>query len=244
MTEKMKIDITFNFYTDANGGDPDSTSPTLRSYHKILWSKSLPNGQSFELDNKKSGAYLYHKSEFGEFNLGSDAITHSYRNQTRKQWLIKQIPNEANELFDIGSTIGAYALFPKNKIDNKFTINQARGINSLIDDRFDLTLECIRLFYSGKQNPLNDTFLRYKDFFDLFENFIGYIDFFLLNDLIDENENIKFYLPFDNFKTRPTFADIEEYLTYKKRVMDFINARNKRIDNYAYKQTTEQNASH
>jgi len=104
----MKIDITFNVYTDANGGDPDSTSPTLRSYHKILWSKPLPNGQVLELDNKKSGAYLYHKSELGEFNLGSDAITHSYRNQTRKQWLIKQIPNEVNELFDIGSTIGAY----------------------------------------------------------------------------------------------------------------------------------------
>jgi hypothetical protein len=69
----------------------------------------------------------------------------------------------------------------------------------------------------------------------LFENFKGYIDFFLLNDLIDENENIKFYLLFDNFKTRPTFADIEEYLIYKKGVMDFIKARNKRIDNYAYK---------
>ncbi|MFW6020332.1 MAG: DUF6994 family protein, partial [Bacteroidales bacterium] len=41
----MKIDITFNVYKDANGGDPDSASPTLRSYHKILWSKSLPNGQ-------------------------------------------------------------------------------------------------------------------------------------------------------------------------------------------------------
>jgi len=103
----MKLDFTFNVYTDANGGDPDSTSPTLRSYHKLLWSKPLPNGQTFELDNKKSGTYLYHKSELGEFNLGSDAITHSYRNQTRKQWLIKQIPNEVNELFDIGSTIGA-----------------------------------------------------------------------------------------------------------------------------------------
>jgi hypothetical protein len=47
-----------------------------------------------------------------------------------------------------------------------------------------------------------------------------------------------------NFKTKPTFADIEEYLTYKKGVMDFIKARNKRIDNYANQQTTEQNASH
>ncbi|MFN5735818.1 MAG: DUF6994 family protein, partial [Flavobacteriales bacterium] len=55
----MKLDITFNVYTDANGGDPDSTSPTLRSYHKLLWSKPLPNGHFFELDNKKSGTYLY-----------------------------------------------------------------------------------------------------------------------------------------------------------------------------------------
>ena len=78
----------------------------------------------------------------------------------------------------------------------------------------------------------------------MFDNFKGYIDFFLLNDLVDENENIKFYLPFDNFKTKPTFADVQEYLTYKKGVMDFIKARNKRIDNYANKKTTEQNASH
>lgn len=146
----MQIDTTFNVYTDANGGDPDSTSPTLRTYHKYLWSKPLPNYKLFELDNKKSGSYLYHKSEIGEFNLGSDAITHSYRNQKRKQWLIKQIPNEVNELFEIGSTIGAYTLFPKNKIDNKFTINQARGVNSLIDDRFDFGVHTAFLFRTTK----------------------------------------------------------------------------------------------
>ena len=240
----MKIDITFNVYTDANGGDPDRTSPTLRSYHKMLWSKKLPNGEYFELTDKKSRRYLYHNSERGEYLLGSDAITHSYRNHKRKKELIQQIQDEVKELFDTGSTIGAYTLFPNNKVDNQHTINQARGVNSLIDDRFDLTLECIRLFYAGQQSPLNDTFLRYKDFFNLFDNFKGYIDFFLLNDLVDENENIKFYLPFDNFKTRPTFADIDEYLTYKKKVMDFIKARNKRIDNYANQQTTEQNANH
>lgn len=71
----MKLDIAFNVYTDANGGDPDSTSPTLRSYHKLLWSKPLPNGRTFELDNKKSGTYLYHKSELG--NLPS----YSYRGE-------------------------------------------------------------------------------------------------------------------------------------------------------------------
>jgi hypothetical protein len=36
------IDIEYDLRSDANGGDPDSTSPTLRQYHKILWSKPLP----------------------------------------------------------------------------------------------------------------------------------------------------------------------------------------------------------
>ena len=226
------MDISFNFYSDANGGDPDSTSPTLKKYHKLLWNKALPNGTQFELTDKKNGAYLYHNSEHGEFNLGSDAITHSYKNQTRKQWLVRQIPNEVDELFDTGSTIGAYTLFPRNKIDNKFTINQARGINSLIDDRFDLTLECIRLFYLGQASPLYDTFLRYKSFFDLFDSFSGYVQFFLLDDLIDEKQNIKFYLPFDNFTAKPSFANVEDYMTYKKKVMNFIRLRNERISEY------------
>lgn len=229
----MTIDIRFNVYSDAKSGDPDSTSPTLRSYHKMLWSKQLPNGEYFELTDKKRGAYLFHKSRLGEYYLGSDAITHSYRNHKRKIWLTRQIPNEVEELFDTGSTIGAYTLFPNKRVDGKHTINQARGVNSYIDDRFDLTLECIRLFYIGQQNPLYDTFLRYKDFFDLFENFNGYINFFLLNDLIDDNGKIQFYLPFDNFKTKPAFADVGEYLIYKKGVMDFVKARNKRINKYA-----------
>ena len=233
----MIIDTEFNVYSDAQGGDPDSTSPTLRLYHKMLWSKPLPNGKIFNLSDKNR-VYLYHKSELGEFILGSDAITHSYRNQKRKHWLTEQIPNEVDELFDAGSTIGAYTLFPKNKIDNKFTINQARGVNSFIDDRFDLTLECIRLYYLGEENPLTDTFLRYKSFFDLFDNFINYVNFFLLNDLIDENQNIKFYLPFDNFKTKPKFSNIEEYLIYKKNAINFIKLRNKRIENYINESVT------
>ena len=232
----MIIDTTFNVYSDAKGGDPDSTSPTLRKYHKILWSKPLPNGKTFDLSEDESGAYLYHKSELGEFFLGSDAITHSYRNQKRKDWIVKKIPEDVNELFNAGSTIGAYILFPNKRINKNHTINQARGVNSLIDDRFDLTLECIRLFYLGQKSPLYDTLLRYKNFFDLFDDFVSYIQFFLLDDMLDENRNIKFYLPFDNFKTRSTFSDINEYQLYKKRVINFINSRNKRIDDYIKKQ--------
>jgi hypothetical protein len=237
----MLVDTTFNFYSDAQGGDPDCTSPTLRKYHEILWNKPLLNGKSLTLTDNKNGVYLYHNSHLGEYFFGSDAITHSYKNHKRKLWLTQQIQNEVTELFEVGSTIGAYIIFPNNRIEGKHTINGARGCNSLIDDRFDLTLECIRQFYLGQGSPLYDTLLRYKNFFDLFETFTGYINFFLLEDLVDENQNIKFYLPFDNFKTKPTFSGVDDYLIYKHRVMDFIKSRNKRIETYMYKHTTEQN---
>jgi hypothetical protein len=224
------IDTNFNFYSDSKHGDPDSASPTLRRYHKLLWCKKLRNGKVFELCDTRIGSYLYHNSELGEFFLGSDAITHSYKNHKRKKWLTDKIPNEVGELFDAGSTVGAYILFPNNGIDGKYTINQARGVNSFIDDRFDLTLECIRLFYIGKESPLSETLIRYEKFFDLFNDFIGYTNFFLLNDLLDDSNNINFYLPFDDFTTRPCFSDTSQYLVYKKRVMDFIRSRNKRID--------------
>ena len=226
------IDTGFDFYTDARGKDPDSTSPTLRKYHILLWSKLLPNGKKFELTEGRDGVYLYHKSELGEFFLGSDAITHSYKNQKNKQWLIQQIQSEADELFKTGSTIGAYILFPNNKINGMHTINQARGMDKKIDDRFDLTLECIRRFYLNQTSPLYDTLLRYKDFFDLFESFIQYVNFFLLNDLLDDNQGVKFYLPFDNFVNPPKFSDVNDYLVYKTGVMNFIRRRNQRIKSY------------
>jgi hypothetical protein len=50
--------------------------------------------------------------------------------------------------------------------------------------------------------------------------------------LIDETLNIKFYLPFDNFKSSPKFSDVEEYLLYIKGFMTFIRQRSKRIEKY------------
>jgi hypothetical protein len=225
------IDPTFDFYTDSKGKDPDSHSPTLKRYHKLLWSKSLPNGEMFELRDDKAGTYLYHKSKLGEFFLGSDAITHSYKHHKRKRWITQQVPEAVNKVFSLGSTIGAYIIFPNNKVDNKQTINGARGCNNKIDDRFDLTLECIRRFYLGLTSPLYDVFLRYKEFFNLFEDFPGYVDFFLLQDLVTEKyAEVKFYLPFDNFMSAPKFQSVEDYLIYKKSVIDFITKRNRRID--------------
>lgn len=225
----MLISTTFNVNSDARGGDPDRRSPTLREYHRLLWSKRLPNGKMFDLVTGRNGAYLYHHSSLGEFILGSDAITHSYRSHVRKAWLTKQVPDAVNELFDAASTIGGYLIFPSNRVDRQNTINQARGVHRLIDDRFDLTLECIRRFYAGSDSPLHNTLNRYTDFFMLFEDFAGYTSFFLLDDLVDEKGHVRFYLPFDDFAAPPRFTAVEEYLTYKSGVMEFIRQRNARI---------------
>ena len=220
-------------YSDASGGDPDATSPTLRRYHRYLWSKPLPGGESFDLLDDKPGAYLYHKSRLGEFFLGSDAITHSYKHQARKKWLTRQIPAVVQEVFDQGSTMGAYIIFPNKQVNRKNTINQARGVSRFIDDRFDLTLECIRRFYINKSSPLENAISRYDSFFRLFESFEGYVQHFLLDDLLNDRGGIKFYLPFDEFQSPPEFRGIEDYLCYKEKVLDFINARSGRIEKYA-----------
>lgn len=227
------IDTTFNMYTDANGGDPDATSPTLRRYHKLLWSKPLPGGAIFDLREAKGGYYLRHSSDLGDFSLGSDAITHSYKTHSNKKSITEEVPQQVQELFDLGSTIGGYIVFPNNQINRKFTLNQARGISRLIDDRFDLTLECIRRFYLRQENPLDEVILRYASFFELFGSFDGYVQFFLLNDLMDGDGNVKFYLPFDDFQSPPKFRDKVDYLTYKRRVKAFIRSRNQRIEDFA-----------
>ena len=58
----MLIDTSFDFRVDARGKDPDSHSPTLRKYHKRLWSRPLPSGVPFELRDTTRGVYLHHRS--------------------------------------------------------------------------------------------------------------------------------------------------------------------------------------
>jgi hypothetical protein len=220
-------------YTDATGPDPDSSSATLTSYHKLLWSKPLPSGDVFELRDDEPGYYLYHNSHVGEFSLGSDAITHSYRNHHRKKWLTEQIPNDLQELFDVGSAIGAYLVFPNRQINRLPTINQLRGSHAPIDDRFDLTLECIRRFYAYTQSPLTDVLERYASFFRLFESFEGYVEFFLLDDLVDKHGGVNFYLPFEGFASAPGFKDVCDYRSYIAGVERFVRGRNARTERYA-----------
>ena len=233
------IDITFNVYSDTpSGKDPDSYSPTLRSYHKFLWSKPLPNKVSFALTDK-TPKLLHHQSDLGEFFLSSDSIGHTYgggptgyKVKSVSHILDQVPPDEIERFFNVCCTIGAYIIFPSKRIDNKPTINGARGLNHKIKDRFDLTLECIRRYYKNEDSPLTDTLSRYSKFFNLFESFQGYVDFFLLQDLVLKDYSvIKFWLPFNNFHNPPLPTSVDEYIFYSKNVTNFVIARNQRIQN-------------
>lgn len=229
---KALIDTKFNVYSDTPAGkDPDSHSPTLRAFHKILWSRQLPSGKAFDLRENSDGAYLFHESELGEFRLSSDAIGHTYSRNKKTADIVRRFPqSEIEEFFSTCSTIGAYIVFPSNKVDRKMTINGARGLNRLIGDRFDLTLECIRLHYAGLPSPLDATLVRYKEFFDVFQDFDGYITHFLLQDLVSSDFRfVEFFLPCEGFQRSPFPQDVAEYGRYKSAMVEFIASRNRRI---------------
>lgn len=228
----MTIDTEFDVYSDTPGDrDPDSHSPTLRRYHQRLWSKPLPDGTEFVLSTGYPKAYLHHKSHRGEFFLSSDSIGHTYRYVKAMAPIIDKMPqDELDQFFTIASTVGAYIVFPSQKIDRRPTINGARGMHWKIRDRFDLTLECIRRHYNNEENPLAETLLRYSAFFDLFESFKNYVQFFLLQDLVTpDGASVEFLTPFRSFDDPPLPSSIEDYLVYKERIIAFIMARNRRI---------------
>lgn len=235
MVPGSPIDTAFDVCAEARGADPDAHSPTLRRYHQLLWGKPVPGGASFDLDDE-----LHHASALGEFWLSSDAITNTYLSWTRPAQIaaiVEQVPEEEVAAFyEIGCTIGAYLVFPfPVKVHGVWqrSVNQERGTKREIRDRFDLTLECIRRHYRGEASPLK-TLALHSDFFGLFGDFRGYVDHFLLNDLLDEETGaIRFYLPFDNFDRDALPASVEEYIQNMQRSMDFVSARNRRIARYA-----------
>ena len=172
------IDVEFNVFSDTPPGkDPDSYSPTLRDFHRELWSKELPNGTLFTLD-LDTPKLLHHSSEHGEL-LSSDAIGLTFKGVKKMSHIVQQLPSCELDAFLILPLPSVLLLFfPSKRIDGKMTINGARGTNQRIQDRFDLTLECIRRFYAKEDSPLAAALARYSDYFELFKDFRGYVQFF------------------------------------------------------------------
>lgn len=232
------IDINYYVYEDSNNGDPDTKSKKLNHYHYLLWNKKLPNKTLFKLEKiGRKTFYLKYESNGKQMILSSDSIVHPYHYWKSMKKIIDSFDRcEIEKFHRTGATIGGYIIFPSRRVNNKLTINAARGLNKLIKDRFDFTLECIRRWYLRIDSPLFSDLERYKDFFLLFDNFKGYVDFFILQDLVDIDYNVKFFLPFEEFgKTQPLPQTSIEYEEYMKNVLLFVQSRNNRIKEWVEK---------
>lgn len=242
------IDVTFDFTTDSagfwddfwnrkdglgsGGSDPDVASPTLQEYHKLLWSKPLPNGETMKLRKGYGANYLTWK----EFRFGSDSIIVSFRYK-KYQYMIEQVAKRVGDYrryfedyLHKTNTIGGAIIFPKHR----FSINQNRGTNPFISDRWDLTLECIRRYYNGENSPLYETFVADKDFFDLFVDFKGYVDFFLLQDAVsDDYSKVDIWCGNADFVESGLPKTVDEYFGFIDKELAFLKKRNARIKEYS-----------
>lgn len=236
--EPHQIDTNFNFQAEMGGyeaKDADGHSRTLQEYHRLLWSKPLPDGTIFELEKLKPACLLRFNSPDGEMRLSSDRAVATYIHNNKIPRIIAQIPQEELDAFNqVTETIGGIIIWPSRRVDGKSTINGARGFDRRIDDRLDLTIECIRRYYNDEVSPLYETFKRYGSFFSLFRDFQGYINFFLFQDFVSEDyKSTHKALPFDNFVSSGVPKTVEEYKNYMQKTTQLVTARNRRIAAYA-----------
>ena len=241
--------INYNFRKDIKNpeGDPDKLSFNLKLTHEQLWSKPLPNGAVLKLKAAKDKIEGYLNGELAFlFNPDSFVNTLSKSNRNKysdlvKRWRIanKDIDNEINQYYSSGYTIGESMVFPTRGDDGspKNTINIARGLSYSVQDRTDLTLECIRKHYLNEDNPLEKCLSNNNRFLSLYgsgiEGFVNFVKWFYLDDLV--SEDFRTVIPFTStldFK-HPQPVTEDEYLRYIKSVNSFVEKRNKRLlDNY------------
>lgn len=232
------IDTSFDFRSDTpNDGDPDALSPTLRQYHRLLWGRPLPSGEPFDLDASSPirSRYLHHASGLGEFHLASDSVVPSFTRWKRMQHIVGQLTEVENEAFrTIGYTIGGMMVWPRRSSNGLRSINVERGFNRSISDRLDLTLECVRRFYLGEASPMSLVLDANEGFFGLFGSFRGFVNHFMLEDLVSNDyTRVGFFLPFLDFVDPSVPQDLDSYLEYRGLSIEFIRARNVRIREWA-----------
>lgn len=213
------------------GTDPDKTSLTLREYHRILWSKKLPNGELMNLE--KGDQYTYLK--WRDLRLASDAIIVELRYH-RYRWVIDEVDKRLGDyktfyenLIRRGYTIGGTIIFPQHT----GSINQNRGTNRKISDRWDLTMECIRRFYCGEKSPLSETLERDREFFNLFVDFKGYVDYFFLQDCVSEDySEVDVWVGDASFRKCGLPETVNDYFEFIRKEHEFLDKRNQRINEY------------
>lgn len=93
-----------------------------------------------------------------------------------------------------------------------------------------MTLECIRRYYRGENSPLFPVLQKDKDFFDLFVDFKGYVNFFYLQDCVNAAySKVNIWCGDMNFIDNPLPKTDVEYLLWIDKNLEFVEKRNQRI---------------
>ena len=194
--------------------------------HCELWSRELPCGRRMEL--KDAGTYM----EWDGRRFSSDSIAASFR-YVRNRELLEEVAASMDDyrgfvmsFLHSTYTIGGMMIFPRRNGG----MNQTRGSMPCISDRWDLTLECIRRHYAGEENPLEECMCQDQWFYDLFVDFRGFVEFFLLQDCVTrDHREVRICGDWSGFDDDPMPKGVEEYLDWINGQLEFVRKRNELI---------------
>lgn len=231
------------------GRDPDKYSVALRESHQVLWSKPLRDAPLLQLSAEDWSGYLKVVSLPGRWTVGSDNFATTHANALPA--FSRALDGFANGHLCEFCSIGGYIVFPNglaqqvstsvNPAVRRWSVNQARGMERRISDRFDLTLEAIRIFFAGvvhrTENPIGDVLEAYRWWFDLFgegaDGFLAYADFFFLTPMLDSEGRVKPFEPLTlAFEDALPRNDATAYLSYIAAQRSFVSKRNEFISQW------------
>ena len=183
--------------------DPDVNSRKLYEAHIQFWNKRCEKYENINKISTHGQCECELKIDNTDIILGSDSIMSIYWHRT--YGITPKIMKEFNENISKfikntdytsfirkylrkSNTLGGFIVFPRHNN----SINQLRGTKSEINDRFDLTLECIKRYYNQEKenNPLYDVLEHNSVFFNMFGSFENYINFSCLGPWVNENYQV------------------------------------------------------
>ena len=182
----------------------------------------------------EGGKRIYYLKWNG-MDFSSDTIIVSFRYKKYRHMMdlvrakVGNFESYFEKLIRRSYTIGGTIIFPAHVN----SMNQSKGRNGVISDRWDLTLECIRRYYASEESPLSKTIESDKGFFDLFVDFKGYVDFFFLQDCVDPDySKVDIWVGDTSFTGSGLPKTIDDYFTFIEKEFTFLDKRNARIRDY------------
>jgi len=216
--EKMK-NIDHNYWTGKyEGKDADNVNPDLRNTMRELYgSKGFDFGIVRDYFSDSDKRNHYRPDGYSSYTPLS---TNYVKRMPFRQKAVENNKELAERCYFLAGTIAGELFFPARKLGCN-TINQARGCNREINDMVHQTLESIKKYYEKESRyyPIKREMETYGYFFDSFDSFDEYIEYNFLQD----HE----LLP----KKFPT--NEKELVDFWKRSVDFMEARLRRIEEYA-----------